>query len=188
VTTQLITHPYHLPRDGGPALWHLGAALRFKATSEQTAGRMWAKELTAPRGMATPVHRHTREDEAFYVLDGEVSVYVDDQVVQARTGHFLWAPREVRKLGRTPLHTEERITEFERPHRMSYTVAGLPVRDYRCTVELTPLGNGTEIRWSGRFTAPRLLAHPLRALLQRTVSRFATAAAAAASPSTRQPT
>ena len=45
----------------------------FKATSQQTAGRMWAKELPAPRGMATPVHRHSREDEAFYVLDGEVS-------------------------------------------------------------------------------------------------------------------
>ena len=80
MTTQLITQPYHLPRDGGPALCHLGAVLRFKATSEQTAGRMWAKELTAPRGMSTPMHRHTREDEAFYVLDGDVSVYVDDQV------------------------------------------------------------------------------------------------------------
>src|SRR3954447_13624167 len=40
VTTQLITQPYHLPRDGGPAFWHLGALLTFKATSEQTAGRM----------------------------------------------------------------------------------------------------------------------------------------------------
>src|SRR4051794_33742565 len=86
----------------------------------------------------------------------------------------------VRKLGRAPLYSRETITEFERPHRMSYSVAGLPVRDYRCTVELTPLGNGTEIRWSGRFTAPRLLARPLRALLRRTVSGFATAAAAAA--------
>jgi hypothetical protein len=65
---------------------------------------------------------------------------------------------------------------------MSYTVAGLPVRGYRCTVELAPHGVGTEIRWSGRFTAPRLLAPPLRALLRRTVTRFANAAAAAASP------
>ena len=95
MTTQLVTQPYHLPRDGGPALWHLGALLTFKATSEQTAGRMWAKELLAPRGMATPVHRHSREDEAFYLLDGEVSVYVGDQVVRAGTGDFLWAPREV---------------------------------------------------------------------------------------------
>ena len=96
-----------------------------------------------------------------------------------------WAPSQARA---SPIYTLETITEYERPHRMSYTVAGLPVRDYRCTVELAPLGNGTEIRWSGRFTAPRLLARPLRALLRRTVSGFATAAAAAAIPSTRQPT
>src|SRR3954447_17720926 len=40
VTTQLITQPYHLPRNGGPARWHLGALLTFKATSEQTAGAL----------------------------------------------------------------------------------------------------------------------------------------------------
>jgi hypothetical protein len=71
---------------------------------------------------------------------------------------------------------------------MSYTVAGPPVRDYRCTVELALLRDGAEIRWSGRFTAPRLLAGPLRALLSHTVRRFATAAAAAAAPSTCRPT
>jgi len=34
---QLFTQPNHLPRDGGPAFWYLGALLTFKATSEQTA-------------------------------------------------------------------------------------------------------------------------------------------------------
>src|SRR5580765_3079741 len=48
----------------------------------------------------------------------------------------------VRRLGRTPLYTLETITEFQRPNRMSYTVAGLPVRAYRCTVELTQAGDG----------------------------------------------
>jgi quercetin dioxygenase-like cupin family protein len=95
MTTQLITHPYHVPRDGGPALWHLGALLTFKATSEQTAGRLCANELLAERGYATPVHRHSREDEAFYVLDGEISVYVGDERVRAGAGDFLWAPRDV---------------------------------------------------------------------------------------------
>jgi quercetin dioxygenase-like cupin family protein len=95
MTTQLITQQYHLPRDGGPARWHLGGLLTFKATSEQTAGRLWAKELLAERGTATPVHRDSREDEAFYVLDGDVSVYVGDDVVRAGAGEFLWAPRHV---------------------------------------------------------------------------------------------
>jgi quercetin dioxygenase-like cupin family protein len=76
MTAHMVTQPYHLPCDGGATLWHLGAVLTFKATSEQTADRMWANELVAPRGMATPVHRHSCEDEAFSLLDGEVSVYI----------------------------------------------------------------------------------------------------------------
>jgi uncharacterized RmlC-like cupin family protein len=95
MTTQLITQPYHLPRGGGPARLHLGALLTFTATSEQTAGPLWAKELLAERGMATPVHRHSGEDEAFYVLDGDLSVYIGDDVVRAEPGAFLWAPRAV---------------------------------------------------------------------------------------------
>lgn len=95
MTAGLITHPYHLARSDGQAMWHLGALLTFKAASETTGGRLWAKEMLAERGMATPVHRHTREDEAFYVLDGEISVHIGDDVVQAGAGDFLWGPRDV---------------------------------------------------------------------------------------------
>ena len=86
MTAQLISTPYHVPNGGGPARWHLGALLTFKATASQTGGRLWAKELLAERGMATPVHRHSREDEAFYVLEGEISVHVGDDIVRARQG------------------------------------------------------------------------------------------------------
>jgi quercetin dioxygenase-like cupin family protein len=95
MTAQLLGVPYHLPNGEGPAQWHFGALLTFKATSRQTGGRLWAKELLAERGMATPMHRHSREDEAFYVLDGQISVYVGEQVVRAGAGDFLWAPRDV---------------------------------------------------------------------------------------------
>ena len=47
----------------------------------------------------------------------------------------------------------------------------------RCTVELAPVRGGTEIRWFGRFTAPRLLAGPLRAMLNRTLSAALTSSA-----------
>ena len=87
----------------------------------------------------------------------------------------------VRRLGRPPLYTTETITEVRRPHRMAWTVAGVPVRDYRCVVDLVPTsGGGTEIHWSGRFTAPTLLAAVLRPALRRTVRGFALAAATAA--------
>jgi quercetin dioxygenase-like cupin family protein len=87
--------PYHLAADEGPALWHLGALLTFKATGENTSGRIWVHEALGERGYASPLHRHTREDEAFYVLDGEVSFYAGDDVVRAAEGSFVWAPRDV---------------------------------------------------------------------------------------------
>jgi uncharacterized protein YndB with AHSA1/START domain len=46
----------------------------------------------------------------------------------------------------------EEIVEREPPRRLSYTLlSGLPLRDYRAVVELTPAGTGTRIRWSATF-------------------------------------
>jgi quercetin dioxygenase-like cupin family protein len=91
----ISTAPYHLAAGAGLALRHLGGLLTFKATGERTGGALWVKEAFGARGYASPMHRHTREDEAFYVLDGALSVYVGDDVVEAGTGSFLWAPRDV---------------------------------------------------------------------------------------------
>jgi quercetin dioxygenase-like cupin family protein len=77
----------------GRALWHLGALLEFKATGEDTDGRFWLAEQTSDRGYASPVHRHTREDELFIVLDGELSIQVDSEKFAAPTGAIAYAPR-----------------------------------------------------------------------------------------------
>lgn len=95
MTAELVSPPFHTAPGDGVAVWQLGSLLTFKATSQATGGRCWAKELLAPRGMATPRHVHTHEDEAFYVLEGEVSIYVGDDVVRASPGSFLWGPRTV---------------------------------------------------------------------------------------------
>lgn len=95
MSSRTTTRPYHLAEGEGPALWHLGALLTFKATSENTGGRLWVQEAYGAAGYATPVHRHTREDEAFYVLEGELTLYVGDDVITATPGSFAWAPRDV---------------------------------------------------------------------------------------------
>ncbi len=89
------TGAYHLAAGEGPALWHLGGLLTFKATSEATGGGLWVQEARGARGYASPMHSHAREDEAFYVLDGEITVYVGDETITATPGSFLWAPRDV---------------------------------------------------------------------------------------------
>lgn len=89
------TRPYHLAAGEGPALWHLGALLTFKALSENTDEKLWVQEAYGARGYATPFHRHTLEDEAFYVLHGSLAIYVGDDIVTAEAGSFVWAPRNV---------------------------------------------------------------------------------------------
>lgn len=95
MTLHIPTRPVRRAAGDGPALWHLGALITIKATTEETGGQLWLQEVLGERGYASPMHRHTREDEAFYVLDGELSVYVGDDVLRAGPGDFLWAPRDL---------------------------------------------------------------------------------------------
>jgi uncharacterized protein YndB with AHSA1/START domain len=48
--------------------------------------------------------------------------------------------------------TRERVTGFDQPQRFEYElVSGIPIRDYRAEVTLTPDSGGTAIRWHSRF-------------------------------------
>ena len=49
--------------------------------------------LTVPKLSGPPLHRHSREDEWFYVLDGEIVVQVDGQRFTAGAGSSAFAPR-----------------------------------------------------------------------------------------------
>jgi quercetin dioxygenase-like cupin family protein len=85
--------PIHAVPGQGRALWHLGALLEFKATGQETDGRFWLAEQTSARGYASPVHRHSREDELFIILDGQLRVQVGDEHYDAPTGAITYAPR-----------------------------------------------------------------------------------------------
>ena len=47
----------------------------------------------APPGFRTPYHRHYAEDEAFYVLEGEVSFFSDGVRSELGPGGYLFLPR-----------------------------------------------------------------------------------------------
>jgi quercetin dioxygenase-like cupin family protein len=59
------------------ALWFLGTIVRMKLDGADTGGRFALWEGTLPHGAAPPLHSHP-QDETFYVLDGEVTVWVPD--------------------------------------------------------------------------------------------------------------
>ena len=59
----------------GEGLWFLGTLARMKLVGEQTAGRFGLWEGVLPHGAAPPLHSH-RQDETFYVLEGELTVWL----------------------------------------------------------------------------------------------------------------
>ena len=88
----------------------------------------------------------------------------------------------IRKLGAWPVFSREEIVEHDRPRHLAYTLlSGMPVRDYRADVELTPDGSGTTITWSGRFE-PRIPGTGVvfEAFFRRVVGGFAKRLAATA--------
>jgi quercetin dioxygenase-like cupin family protein len=84
----------HVANGRTEPLWFLGTLARIKLSGEETGGRfaLWESEL--PRGAAPPLHSHP-QDETFYVLDGEVTVWVDDQPRMCRAGAAAFAPAGV---------------------------------------------------------------------------------------------
>ncbi len=79
----------------GDAYWFLGALATIKASTETTGGSVAVIEHLAPRGHGSPLHVHTREDEWFYVLEGELTFWVDGQVSVAPAGSFVYGPKGV---------------------------------------------------------------------------------------------
>lgn len=62
----------------------------------------------------------------------------------------------IRRLGTRWAGTRERITEYDPPHYLAYTILSrMPFRDYRAVVSLAPSSGGTLVTWGGSFE-PRL--------------------------------
>ena len=65
------------------------------ASANDTNGVLGAIEVAGPAGAVPPLHVHHREDEAFYVLDGDYSVFIGDEVIRASPGVWVSGPRGV---------------------------------------------------------------------------------------------
>jgi quercetin dioxygenase-like cupin family protein len=86
--------PYALGTEDGEALWFFGTLATFKATAERTGGQYTLVEQIAPRGVSTPLHVQPEDHESFYVLEGELTFYLEDsQPIPASAGSFVHIPR-----------------------------------------------------------------------------------------------
>ena len=77
------------------ALNWLGELAIIHTTGKETNGAYCVVELYATKEGSPPWHVHHREDEGFYVIDGEFTFYVGDKVVKAKAGDYLLAPKDI---------------------------------------------------------------------------------------------
>ncbi len=90
-----VESTYILGEGEGEALWFSGQLLTYKTTGDQTGGRLAMAEVLAPAGTGSPKHRHHHEDEAWYVIDGDLTFFLGDRQHRASTGSFVFGPRGI---------------------------------------------------------------------------------------------
>lgn len=87
--------PTHSPEGEGKALWVLDSLITFKLTGEHTGGDMTLIETVAEPHTGPPPHVHEREDETFYILEGEFEFLAGDDTIRASAGSVVYGPRGV---------------------------------------------------------------------------------------------
>ena len=78
------------------SVWYNGWLMTFLATGEETQGQLALIEAVGRRGNVPPPHIHHREDEIFYVMEGEIAVSVNDRTIKVTPGTMVFLPRNVR--------------------------------------------------------------------------------------------
>jgi hypothetical protein len=65
--------PVAVAKDEGEARWWFASLAVIKATAVDTGGQMTIIEITEPPGSQAPLHVHHREDEIFWILEGDLT-------------------------------------------------------------------------------------------------------------------
>jgi quercetin dioxygenase-like cupin family protein len=76
------------------SLWILGDIYTVKISGDETQGRYSVWEIEVAPNNGPPLHKHSMEDEAFYVLEGDFSFpYGSNKDTKAGKGQFIYSPR-----------------------------------------------------------------------------------------------
>lgn len=97
----------HRPAGSSPATWAMGSLFEHLLSAADSGGALGMALVTQPPGVSTPLHRHTHEAEAFFLLDGSMTYRAGDETFHLSTGDFIWLPAGLphafRVTGSTPV-------------------------------------------------------------------------------------
>jgi quercetin dioxygenase-like cupin family protein len=84
-----------IPAGTGAAYWGPGELMTFLLTGEETGGAIFLSEIFVAPGGGTPPHIHHREDEAFRMLEGTLTIQVGGDTITASAGDVAFLPRGI---------------------------------------------------------------------------------------------
>ena len=91
--------------DTGPAYWWQDILWVILASGDDTGGRHSLMYELMPKGSGPGPHKHTWSDETYYILDGEITFLVGDDMHTARKGDYVFVPRDTRHAFRVDTET-----------------------------------------------------------------------------------
>ena len=103
------------PEDKRHTIYGAGDEYMYFATAKETDGHYFFLEGIVPPGGGPPPHIQTREEEAFYILEGTVTFYAHGEEVQAGPGTYLNIPKGVKHKFRNNTDETARMLIFFAP-------------------------------------------------------------------------
>lgn len=126
---------------GGRGTWAMSSLFEHLLEGPESGGALGMALVTQPPGVATPLHRHTREAEAFYLLEGRLDYRVaagPDDGSEARdyelyAGCFMYLPQGLPHAFRIRGDSPARFLAITAPGGLLalYDEVGLPAAELR---------------------------------------------------------
>ena len=144
--------------DEAPAYWWQDILWVILVNGDNTGGRYSLMHQTMPKHAGAPPHKHTWSDEHFYILSGDITFLVGEDMIEGHAGDFVWIPRNTRHAfrvdsdeavilnGYTPSGLEQSIIAKGMPA----TTRTIPPKD----VTSPPAPTAAEMRLWGMDGAP----------------------------------
>jgi quercetin dioxygenase-like cupin family protein len=114
-------------------------------------------------GDGPPPHIHRREDEAFYILEGEMTFLYGDQLLRAAPGTFVWGPRDIVHRFQCTSKTPAKMVLMVSPTQFldfAMTLAE-PAVDFMSPPELSPAKIGQLMQVAPQYGIEMKLDHAL---------------------------
>lgn len=112
MSADMMSRPYTLEPDEGQAVWFLDTLMTVKVDAAATSGAYTLVECLLSPGFGPPPHIHHADDEAFYILEGELSGIIGDRAWRGGPGSFIFMPRGISHTFRVESPTPARVLQL----------------------------------------------------------------------------